>query len=283
MTHTSAEVPAVRITGVSFAYPGQAPALDGISLEVAQGERLAIIGPNGGGKSTLLKLILGELTPRSGTVEILGLTPAEARRRQLIGYVPQRSLAERGFPLSVRQVVSMAASTGLRPWARLDALRRDAVDRALEVVGLTALADRPVGALSGGQFQRVLLARAMAVDPPILVLDEPTTGLDAAGQEQLAEVLASLQAVDGLTLILVSHDIRAIAAPRKPEGDEAPGSFCDRVACLRRTLHFHASPGGITPQVLAHVFEHDLSRVFGDVKVVAEKGNPPALTPTGSP
>lgn len=261
---------AVRLEQVSFAYPGQPPALERVSLQVERGERLAIIGPNGGGKSTLLKLILGELEPRTGRVEVLGMSPKEARRRQLIGYVPQLSAAERGFPLSVRQVVEMTASTGLRPWARLPAARCAGVDRALEVVGLTELASRPVGALSGGQFQRVLLARALAVDPPILVLDEPTTGLDVAGQEQLAEVLASLQSLEGLTLLLVSHDIRAIARPTRAGSTEAAGSFCDRVACLRRTLHFHASPGGITPQVLAHVFEHDLSRVFGDVRVVAQ-------------
>lgn len=260
--------PAIRLRDVTFGWPGQPLAVENVSLEVQPGERLAIIGPNGGGKSTLLRLILGELRPLQGSVEVLGMPPSRARREGRIGYLPQRSAADRGFPLSVRQVVEMGASTGLRPWARMPEDRKRRVDRALEQVSMAELADRPVGALSGGQFQRTLLARALAVDPDILVLDEPTSGLDAAAQEQLARVLASLQAEGELTMVVVSHDIRALAAPRG-EGEAPAGSFCDRVACLRRTLHFHASPEGITPQVLAHVFEHDLNSVFGQVEVEA--------------
>jgi zinc transport system ATP-binding protein len=260
--------PAIRLRDVTFGWPDQPPAVENVSLEVQRGERLAIIGPNGGGKSTLLRLILGELRPRQGSVEVLGMSPGQARRERRIGYLPQRSSADRAFPLSVRQVVEMGASTGLRPWSRIPEDRRRRVDRALEQVAMADLAHRPVGALSGGQFQRTLLARALAVDPDILILDEPTAALDAAAQEQLARVLAALQAEGDLTMVIVSHDIRALAAPRD-ETERPAGSFCDRVACLRRTLHFHASPEGITPQVLAHVFEHDLSSVFGQVQVEA--------------
>lgn len=257
-------MPAIRVDDVSFAWPGQPPALLHVSLDVDPGERLAIIGPNGGGKSTLLKLILGELTPNQGTVQVLGMNPDQARRTGAIGYLPQQSGANRAFPLSVRQVVTMAVSVGMPPWRRLSAEARTRVEAALQTTDLVDLANRPVQALSGGQFQRTLLARALALNPSILVLDEPTTGLDAAAQEKLQQVLASL---DGITLLMVSHDIRALAAA----SDEAPtGSFCHRVACLRQSLHFHAAPEGVTPQVLAHVFEHDLASVFGSVKVVAE-------------
>lgn len=258
---------AIAFDGISYAYPGQPPALEGITLRVDPGERLAIIGPNGGGKSTLLKLLLGEFVPRKGTIRVFGLDPAAARSKRLIGYVPQRSEAERGFPVSVRQAVTMAAMVGSPPWKRVPASVRTTVNRCLERVGLADLSERPVGALSGGQFQRMLLARALAVEPKILVLDEPTVGIDAAGQEQLAEVLHTLHESGGLTMLIVSHDVRAIAGVRAGDGSAAP--FCDRVACLRRTLHFHDSPRGITPQVLAHVFEHDLSAVFGDVHVEA--------------
>lgn len=259
--------PAILFQDIGFAYPGHPPALEGISLRVNAGERLAIIGPNGGGKSTLLKLLLGELTPKSGVIRVFGHPPSAARARRLIGYVPQRSAAERSFPISVRQAVTMVATVGLSPLTRTPRSVREAIDRCLGQVGLAELANRPVGELSGGQFQRMLLARALAVEPKILVLDEPTVGVDAAGQEQLAEVLDRLHRETGLTMLIVSHDVRAIAGSRRAAGGARP--FCDRVACLRRTLHFHDSPEGITPQVLAHVFEHDLSAVFGEVHVEA--------------
>lgn len=264
---TSNGEPAIVFDGIGYAYPGQPPALERITLRVNPGERLAIIGPNGGGKSTLLKLLLGELTPRQGSIRVFGKEPQQARAQRLVGYVPQRSEAERGFPVSVRQAITMAATVGLSPFARVPREVRESVDRCVERVGLNDLAERPVGALSGGQFQRMLLARALAVEPKILVLDEPTVGIDAAGQQQLAEVLQTLHRADGLTMLIVSHDVRAIAGVRDEAGVAEP--FCDRVACLRRTLHFHDSPAGITPQVLAHVFEHDLSAVFGAVHVEA--------------
>ncbi len=259
--------PAIVFEGIGFSYPGHSPALENISLRVQAGERLAIIGPNGGGKSTLLKLLMGELTPRSGTIRVYGLSAEDARSRRLIGYVPQRSAAERGFPVSVRQAVTMAATVGLAPFRRTPRAVRDTVSTCLDQVGLVDLAERPVGELSGGQFQRMLLARALAVEPKILVLDEPTVGVDAAGQEQLAEVLDRLHRETNLTMLIVSHDVRAIAGSSR--GGKGARPFCDRVACLRRTLHFHDSPQGITPQVLAHVFEHDLSAVFGEVHVEA--------------
>lgn len=261
------EAPAIEFEGIGFSYPGQPPAIEGITLRVERGERLAIIGPNGGGKSTLLKLLLGELVPKAGTIRVLGMSAQAARSKRLIGYVPQRSEAERAFPVSIRQAVTMAAAVGLPAWKRLSREAREAVEHSIERVGLKDLAERPVGSLSGGQFQRMLLARALAVEPRILVLDEPTVGIDAAGQEQLARVLESLHESGGLTMLIVSHDVRAIAGSRDDSGGVKP--FCDRVACLRRTLHFHASPSGITPQVLAHVFEHDLSAVFGAVHVRA--------------
>ncbi|MFG0293544.1 MAG: metal ABC transporter ATP-binding protein [Phycisphaerales bacterium JB050] len=266
-SETDRAEPAIVFKGIGFAYPGHSPALENISLRVEPGERLAIIGPNGGGKSTLLKLLMGELTPRSGQIRVFGLSTQEARSRRLIGYVPQRSAAERGFPVSVRQAVTMGATIGLSPLARTPQRIKDTVAACLDQVGLTDLAERPVGELSGGQFQRMLLARALAVEPKILVLDEPTVGVDAAGQEQLAAVLDRLHRETKLTMLIVSHDVRAIAGSPKKGAGARP--FCDRVACLRRTLHFHDSPQGITPQVLAHVFEHDLSAVFGDVHVEA--------------
>lgn len=234
-----------------------APALKDISLSVRVGERLGILGPNGGGKSTLVKLILGLLPCQSGDLSVFGEPPHEARRKGLIGYVPQRVESELAFPLSVRQVVAMSAERGLMPWARVDHDRRSAVENAIEVVGLASVADRAIGKLSGGQLQRAMIARALAGRPRILFLDEPTVGIDVGGQQRFAELLDSLHSRLGLTIVIVSHDIRVIAAG------------CDRVACLSRTLHFHDTPQGLTPKVLAEVFRHDVAGIFGDVHVAA--------------
>ncbi len=255
---------ALRYESVSFAYPGGGsgasagrPVLENITLDVREGERLGILGPNGGGKSTLLKLTLGLLRGHTGTIRVFGLDPNQARRQRLIGYVPQKIEAELAFPISVRQAVGMSASLGLSPWRRAPGSVRESVAEALELVGATPLAESPIGKLSGGQLQRVMIARALARRPRLLLLDEPTVGIDVTGQHRFAELLRSLHERLGLTIVVVSHDIRTIAA----------GS--DRVACLSRTLHSHVAPEGLTPQVLADVFSHDVAAIFGDVHVDA--------------
>lgn len=270
MTTPAPEAWAVELDAVSFSYPpsralsGLAradspalPALDRVTLRIRQGERLGVLGPNGGGKSTLLKLCMGVLTGYSGRILVLGRSPAQARRDGLIGYVPQRLETELAFPLSVRQVVAMTAERRLPPWRPADAASRRRVVDALELVGAAALAERPIGTLSGGQIQRVMIARALAAAPRILFLDEPTVGIDPAGQSRFAELLRSLHASLGLTVVVVSHDIRTVAAG------------CDRVACLSRTLHYHDAPGGLTPRVLGEVFQHDVAAIFGDLHVHA--------------
>lgn len=252
------QVPAVECTQVSFVFAGAVtPALDRITLQVKRGERLGILGPNGGGKSTLLKLILGLLTPTTGEVRVFGVSPAEARARGLIGYVPQKVEAELRFPLSAREVASMPSMATLKPWQAPPPSLRDSVHQALSLVGAVDYADRPIGRLSGGQLQRVMIARAIAHRPQLLLLDEPTVGVDVVGQERFAAMLRQLHDTLGLAIIVVSHDLRTIAA----------GS--DRVACLNRTLHAHTSPQGLTPQVLAEVFRHDVIGIFGDLHVDA--------------
>ncbi len=256
--------PAVLFERVTFAYPGArgAPALESISLRVDAGQMLAIIGPNGGGKSTLLKIALGLLPGYSGRVEVFGRAPDSARRERLIGYVPQRSEAELHFPVSARQCVLMTACAGVPGWRRTPPKAGAFVDSLLERVGASDFARVPIGELSGGQVQRVLIARALATSPRILALDEPLANIDAAGQRVLSELIRSLHREMGLTVLLVSHDLRTAAG--------ASGAS-DRVACLRRTLHFHAAPRGITPQVLAEVFQHDLADIFGDLHVDAHR------------
>jgi len=243
----------VQVSDVTFRYAGsQALALENVSLSVLPRERLGILGPNGGGKSTLLKVMLGLLpAPVGSTVRLFGESPLAARRSGKVGYVPQRSEAESSFPLSVRQVITLAASWRLAPWQRPGAELRARIDSLIELVGVREVADRPIGALSGGQMQRTLIARALAPQPRLLVLDEPTVGIDAVGQAQFAELLTSVHRTLDLTVLIVSHDLRAIAAG------------CDRVACLSRRLHSHTSPQGLTPQVLAELFSHDVAGLIG--------------------
>lgn len=250
--HAGVPEPAVQVEGLTFSYPGSdAPALENVSLSVAQGGRLGILGPNGGGKSTLLKIVLGLLRPQAGRVVVFGREPVAADRAGMVGYVPQGLEVEKGFPLSVRQVVELAVSWRMPAWRGLPDAELERVESLLGLVGAAGFAEKPIGSLSGGQLQRVMIARALAPRPKLLVLDEPTVGIDAAGQAQFASLLAAVHAQTGVTMLIVSHDIRAIAAG------------CDRVACLSRKLHFHDAPSGLTPGVLAEVFAHDVAGLAG--------------------
>ena len=236
---------AICVENVSFGYNRcMLPAVDTVTMHIPRGTRLGVIGPNGGGKTTLLRLIVGLLAPDQGQISIFGNTPAASCRLCDIGYVPQKHDIETRFPLSVRQVVRMGLTgrAGLLRKPQREDL--DAADRAMELVGVAELARRPIGDLSGGQQQRVMIARALAPRPRLLVLDEPMIGIDEIGQQQFARMIESLHEALELTLIMVSHDLRGVAAG------------CDQVACLNRTLHFHDAPGGLTPTVLNEVFRH---------------------------
>ena len=216
--------PVVEISGLRFAY-GEVPVLEDIALTVASGEFLGLVGPNAGGKSTLLRLILGLLTPQAGRLRVLGQSPRQARRQ--IGYVPQYPPFARDFPISVAEVVLMGR-LGLGPmFGRYRRADRDAVDRALAEVEAAALHDRQIGTLSGGQLQRVLLARALVGEPRLLILDEPTANIDQRMEGEVFELLARLHR--RLTIIVVSHDIGFIS------------SYVSRVACLNRTLVCHGT------------------------------------------
>ncbi len=256
-------VPAVEIDHVSYTYPASgfdaSPllAIDDVNFTIDEHTKLGVLGPNGGGKSTLIKLILGMIKPTSGTIRVFGRSPIEAREQGLIGYLPQRIEADRDWPISVEQVVALGRACRIKPWKKLAVDDRQAINRAIELVDLADLAHRPIGGLSGGQLQRVMIARAIAGNPKLLVLDEPTVGVDIAGQQRFGELIETLHKELDLTVVVVSHDMRAIAA------------VADRIACLSRTLHFHDTAQGLTPAVLAQVFAHDVAGVFGDIHIDA--------------
>ena len=214
----------VELAGVGFSY-GDCPVLSDVSLTIAAREFVGLVGPNAGGKSTLLKLILGLLVPQSGRIRVLGTTPREARRR--LGYVPQYPSFSRDFPISVEDVVLMGRlglGAGLG-WHRAD--DRAAARHTLAEVEALDLAPRRIGTLSGGQLQRVLLARALVSDPEILILDEPTANIDQRMEGDIFDLLARLKS--RLTILVVSHDIAFISG------------YVDRVACLNRTLIAHGT------------------------------------------
>ena len=188
---------------------GRTQVLQGINLKVAKGRIVALIGPNGSGKTTLLRCILGLQRPDSGEIRLFG--ERQSRRQLLrIGYVPQRLALERSFILSVREFLALRLrETRNWFWCRpsvTDAKLRDAVSE----IGLGGLMDRPLAQLSGGQLQRVLIAFSLLHDPELLLLDEPTSGVDAPGEHTFYELISEIHARHGMTVILVSHDLSMV-------------------------------------------------------------------------
>jgi zinc transport system ATP-binding protein len=238
---------AVDIAGVTFSY-GEAPVLEDVNLRVAEGEFLGLVGPNAGGKSTLLKLILGLLEPQSGEVLVLGRPPDQARR--LLGYVPQHPGFPRDFPITVEHVVLMGRLGLGTGWRRLlggySTADRAATRDALKEVQAEDLAGRQIGTLSGGQLQRVLVARALVGEPRLLILDEPTANIDQRMEGEIFDLLRAINA--RLTILVVSHDVGFISA------------YVSRVACLNRTLVCHKTQA-IDGRIIHDLYGEDVRRV----------------------
>ena len=197
--------PVVDARDVTVAYDGR-PALTGADLRVQAGEVVAVLGANGSGKSTLVRSIVGLTTPVRGEVSLFGTPLARFRDWPRVGYVPQRTGAATGVPATVREVVATGRLSRLGRLRRMSADDRGAVARAIATVDLADRTDDSVATLSGGQQQRVLIARALSSEPDLLVLDEPTAGVDLASQEALAVALQRLVA-DGTTVVLVAHEL----------------------------------------------------------------------------
>jgi zinc transport system ATP-binding protein len=244
-THVGEE--AICVQDLTYVYPDGSVALRDVNLHVQAGSSLAVIGPNGAGKTTLLKILLGRLDDYQGSVTVLGLSPRQARRRGgLVSCVSQRAAVNWRFPIRVREAVRLGLagrSRLLRSYGKDDL---QYVERLLDLLDIAGIADKPVGALSGGQQQRVLIGRALAARPEVLLLDEPTVGVDEPTQQTFHALMARLHQEFDLTLVIVSHDLRAVLAS------------CTRVACLNQMLHFHDVPEHLGQEVLSRVFHCEL-------------------------
>jgi zinc transport system ATP-binding protein len=227
----------VKLEGVWVQYNG-VPILEGINLAIEQDDFLGIIGPNGGGKTTLLKIILGLISPSRGKVSVLGKPPEKSRSK--IGYVPQHNLFDRDFPINVWDVVLMGRYGKSGLFRRYSSEDRRATQDALQTVGMLDYKDRQMGKLSGGELQRIFIARALVAEPKLLLLDEPTASVDPAMQTEFYELLEKLK--KQMAIVLVSHDISAVSI------------YVDKLACLNRQLHYHGSKE-ITPEILEATYK----------------------------
>jgi zinc transport system ATP-binding protein len=221
---------AIELEHVGFAHPNAPPVLRGVDLAVEAGEFVAIAGPNGGGKTTLLRIVLGLEQPQTGSVRLFGEPATRVRRRGRIGYLAQRSRLGIESPVTVREVVAagrVARRGVLGPLRRDDRAR---VERTIDRVGLADRAGAPISTLSGGQQQRAFIAKALVADPELLVLDEPTAGVDVDAQEALAALLDRLHRELGVTILFVSHEFGAVER------------FVQRLVLVRGGIVFDGDP-----------------------------------------
>lgn len=229
---------AISVRGLSFSYGGPL-VLQDIDLDVKPGEFIGLVGPNGSGKSTLLELILGLLSPTRGSIEVCGTSPLQGR--SCIGYCSQFASFSRDFPITVEEMVMLGSLDAGSPLGGFRAAERAAADTAMTATDVAELGRRRLSSLSGGELQRVMIARALAGRPAVLILDESTANVDHHAGEEIFHLLRSLQ--ENMTIIVVSHDIGFIS------------SYVDRVACLNRVLEVHS---------VSEIDQDVLERLYGD-------------------
>ncbi|MEX1008618.1 MAG: metal ABC transporter ATP-binding protein [Acidimicrobiia bacterium] len=216
--------------GVSFSY-ASGPVLSDVSLSVRAGEFAALAGPNGSGKSTLLRIVLGLLAPDAGTVALFGTPPGQLRDKWRVGYVPQRLRSAPDLPATVHEVVASGRLAKQGWWKRTRSADREAIDHALESVALSGYRRRLLGELSGGEQQRALIAKALAAEPELLVLDEPTAGVDVESQQLFRDSLVHLVREHAAAVLLVSHELGAVA------------DDLDHLIVLKHSVVFDGAPG----------------------------------------
>jgi zinc transport system ATP-binding protein len=253
MQMMNTEINALEVRDICFSY-GNDEVLTEISFNVPQGDYLGIIGPNGAGKTTLLKIILGLLRPSEGTVKFYGEDIRRFKGWSRIGYVPQKATNfDANFPATVNEVVLMGRYASIGLLRSVDDEDREIAAAALKQVGMWDYRERLIGDLSGGQQQRVFIARALAGEPELMFLDEPTTGIDRQSNEDFYALLKELNEKQGITLVLISHDIDMVSREVK------------HIACVDKTLVCHDLP----KEFMRHAHVGDAFP--GDVKILSHK------------
>ncbi len=230
--------PVAELSGVAFRYPGAAqPALEGVDLRIGPRDFLGVIGPNGGGKTTLLKLLIGLVDPSEGTVRVFGRPPSAVR--QHIGYVPQHASIDPSVPATALDVVLMGRLR-LSSWGpAFGRAHRQAAEDALRLTATADLAERPIAELSGGQRQRVLIARALAAEAELLLLDEPTQGVDLHREREVLDILQRLSR--RMPIVMVSHDVHLVAA------------HLGSAVCVNRTVERYPA-AEVSPEIIERMY-----------------------------
>lgn len=236
----------IEIDHLSFQYDG-VNVLEDISFSIPKGAFLGLVGPNGSGKSTLIKCLLGLQKPSQGSIRLFGKDQRRFKERSKIGYVSQKANSfNSGFPATVFEVVSTGLTSKLGLFRFMNASHKQKVKEAVEAVGMSEFSNRNIGELSGGQQQRIFIARALVSEPELLILDEPTVGVDAQNVYTFYELLEKLNKEKGITLVLVTHDIGTVSEK------------VTHVACLNKFLHFHGNA-----KEFEQLCEHDVSMFYG--------------------
>lgn len=257
----SSPAPIIRFTHATFGFPGGVIALKDLTLDIHPGEFVGVIGPNGSGKTTLCRAVLGLMAPLEGSLSIFDCSCEKLRchHRARIGYLPQKGVVDRDFPVTVLETVMMGRYGALGLFKRPSKVDRSIARDALAHVGMDAYEDSALGRLSGGQQQRVFIARALAQQPEVLLLDEPTTGLDITTQHNVVELVEHLHRELRLTVLLITHDINMIR------------SRVDRLVLLKTRLYAAGPPGEVLrPEILRQVYGKDLVITERDLVIVED-------------
>ena len=242
--------PIIKVEKLNFQYLGE-QVLHNLSFSVEAGDYLGIIGPNGGGKTTLVKILLGLLKPTSGNVSIFNQSLETFNDFNRLGYVPQRiSHTDSGFPATVNEIVFSGRTADKRPFYRITAEDKKVVEEVMKVTEINSYRHRLIGNLSGGERQRVFIARALASDPEILILDEPTVGVDAMAQKQFYAFLKLLNKTRNITILFITHDLEMIAKE------------ATKVLCLNHNLVCYGDPAkALDDKVLHDMYQADMKHV----------------------